>query len=1208
LAKGGKIMTEFFLKIYDWLVVRKWIATLLLCVVVALSVCFILRLHYKEDIADFLPKGEQSEKYSSVYEQMGGQSKIAIIFSTDNKDGNEDLIVSAIEAFGNNFKKADTAHTIKDIQLNVDESAIFDVLDFVSQNYPYFMTESDYARIDSLLYRDDYIASQLEADKQMLMLPTGNAMVDNMRYDPVHLFSPIIKRLQSFKVSDSYTLYDGCLFTDKGRKGLAFITSPYGISESDNNDKLSSIIDTAISKTEKDIKGIKITSVGAPLIAVTNAKQIKSDSILAIALSVILIFTLLFVSFRRMTDLFWIAFSLVLGWILALGAMALFKDSISIIVLGIGSVIIGIAVNYPLHYLDHLKHESDKRKALKEMAAPLLIGNITTVSAFLSLAWMNSKAMRDLGVFGSLVLVATILFVLIFLPIFVRGRKKNGPTHDVLFGKLSTFNFERKKVFLLPVIIITLVLGWFSLNTSFDSDMSHINYMTSQQREDMELLNSTLNKQGHKRIFAVAEGADMDKALQENEKIQTCVNKLISERKADNINGIGNFVPSTQKQKMLIRRWNDFWKDERHAALIDKIKSECAKAGFSADAFTPFYDMMAYDYQPQPANYFEPLIHSFANQYVVQSKGNVRIVNFVQTPSKDAATVKSDIRRVLSSSHGFAFDEEDIGLKLVNLLSNDFNYVGYVCGFIVFFFLWLSFGRIELSLLSFLPLAVSWIWILGIMQIGGIQFNIVNIILATFIFGQGDDYTIFITEGMMYEYAYGKKMLASYKSSVALSALIMFIGIGTLIFARHPAMRSLAEVTIIGMFTVVLMAYYLPPLLFRWITVSKGQLRQVPLTFKRLSYSLFALLFFLFGMFLFFIPFTYLYFLFGKDTERKKLRLHKMLCSVSGFVIRNVPGVKFSFENRFNERFDKPAVIICNHQAHLDLMCLMMLTPKLIFITKDWVWHNPFYGYVIRKADYYPASNGIDENIPKIKQLVKQGYSVVVFPEGTRSEDCRILRFHKGAFYLAEQLGIDILPIFIHGVGHVLPKKDFMLRSGSIHVEVDRRISLHEPAFGDGYRERTKKIHRYYINHYAEICKRLETTEYFLPYMEYKYMYKGHEVEKSCRRTLRQYNEFKQYIDDDCCNASKVAIVNSGNGEVAWLMALVNKDVDVFAYENDDDKYSIASHCSAIPPNLHFIKGGYDEEMADTDICYVINPTDEDKSKYASTNVKYIQL
>ena len=130
------------------------------------------------------------------------------------------------------------------------------------------------------------------------------------------------------------------------------------------------------------------------------------------------------------------------------------------------------------------------------------------------------------------------------------------------------------------------------------------------------------------------------------------------------------------------------------------------------------------------------------------------------------------------------------------------------------------------------------------MHLGGIKFNIVNIILATFIFGQGDDYTIFITEGLLYEYTYGKRMLKNYRNSVILSGILMFIGIGTLIFAKHPAMRSLAEVAIIGMVTVVLMACYLPPIIFGWLTKKKGKLREVPLTLKRLIYTFLTLLVF----------------------------------------------------------------------------------------------------------------------------------------------------------------------------------------------------------------------------------------------------------------------------------------------------------------------------------------------------------------------------
>jgi hypothetical protein len=110
------------------------------------------------------------------------------------------------------------------------------------------------------------------------------------------------------------------------------------------------------------------------------------------------------------------------------------------------------------------------------------------------------------------------------------------------------------------------------------------------------------------------------------------------------------------------------------------------------------------------------------------------------------------------------------------------------------------------------------------------QFNIVNVILATFIFGQGDDYTIFITDGLLNEYAYRKKLLPSYKNSIVISALIMFIGMGSLIVAKHPALHSLAEVTIVGMFTVVLMAWVVPPLIFNWLVRRHGEVRPEPIT------------------------------------------------------------------------------------------------------------------------------------------------------------------------------------------------------------------------------------------------------------------------------------------------------------------------------------------------------------------------------------------
>ena len=199
----------------------------------------------------------------------------------------------------------------------------------------------------------------------------------------------------------------------------------------------------------------------------------------------------------------------------------------------------------------------------------------------------------------------------------------------------------------------------------------------------------------------------------------------------------------------------------------------------------------------------------------------------------------------------------------------------------------------------------------------------------------------------------------------------------------------------------------------------------------------------------------------GGATDEHKLRYHEILQRRSRFVINHVPGTSFRFKNESGETFDTPSVIISNHQSHLDLMGIMMLTPRLIILTKNWVWHNPFYGIVIRYADFFPVSE-TEQMTAAIAEKVAKGYSVMIFPEGTRSEDCHIQRFHRGAFYLAERLGLDIVPVFIDGFGEVLPKKSFHLHPGDMTVQVLPRIRRTDPAWNYGFREMTSKMHKLY--------------------------------------------------------------------------------------------------------------------------------------------------
>ena len=271
--------------------------------------------------------------------------------------------------------------------------------------------------------------------------------------------------------------------------------------------------------------------------------------------------------------------------------------------------------------------------------------------------------------------------------------------------------------------------------------------------------------------------------------------------------------------------------------------------------------------------------------------------------------------------------------------------------------------------------------------------------------------------------------------------------------------------------------YGLPLRLWRWV--------------MKYVRTVYALLFFLFFMFVVIKPAVWVILKVKKwkgEKEPENRWLHKLIYRASRFVMltHGIPGVKFSYGVRRQESgdrsqetgvsslFDRPRVVICNHQSHLDLFCQLIFTPDIIFLTNDWVWNNPSYGLLIRHAEYYPVREGLEELLPKLRSLVERGYSIAVYPEGTRAKDCQIGRFHQGAFWLAEQLGVDILPMCLYGPGKILKKKTYTLQKGPVRIEVDEPVSLEElRAMGD-HMAQAKEMRRRYKERYEALANRIE--------------------------------------------------------------------------------------------------------------------------------------
>ena len=270
--------------------------------------------------------------------------------------------------------------------------------------------------------------------------------------------------------------------------------------------------------------------------------------------------------------------------------------------------------------------------------------------------------------------------------------------------------------------------------------------------------------------------------------------------------------------------------------------------------------------------------------------------------------------------------------------------------------------------------------------------------------------------------------------------------------------RDFARISVLNTVLCFLAVVYgLPLRLWRWLDCG-----------VRTVYAILFTLFFSLGVF------TPMVWLFGR--RGLKLWIHRLIYRSMRFLMlrHGIPGTTFTYKISEEVDFNKPAVYICNHQSHLDLPCQLMLTPKMVILTKDWVWNNPLYGLIVREAEFYPVSTGIEQLMPKLKSLVERGYSIALYPEGTRSENCRIGRFHKGAFAIAEQLGLDVVPMFLYGPGRILPKKTYHLRRGPIYMELGRPVTRAELNKMGDLRTQAQAMRRHYIEKYEIIANRIE--------------------------------------------------------------------------------------------------------------------------------------
>jgi predicted exporter len=812
-------------KLHNFLIKQKFIVFLALLVFVGIIGFLASLITLEEDISNLVPTGERQDVLMKVLDNTDFSDKIIVTISSETNPPDPEVL----SVYAQQFLDSVNLHLpeyVNDIQGKVPEEGLREVYNFIYHNLPLFLDEEDYFTIQERLVRER-IEEKLKENYKNLISPTGLVTKEFLFKDPLSLTGMGLQKLQELQVSDEFELYNNFLITKDQKHILLFISPALPASETDKNlyfvNKLQEI-QTSLNNEFPEVQG---EFFGGVLYAIANAGQIKKDIKNTLGIAGAILLLVLIYYYRRFYVPLLIFIPALLGGLTAIAVIYLLKGSISAISLGIGAILLGISIDYSLHILTHYKNNNNIKILYKEVTNPVLMSSTTTAIAFLCLLFLNSQALNDIGLFAAISVMTASVFALILIPLIYKAPKQLEASPTII-DKIASVDLHKKLPMVLILILVFVAGILYFTKVEFNNDLAALNFQPKEiKQKEKNVLK--IAARAAKSIYLVSYGNSVDEALEQNNALYNQLNSLEEQGAINSYSSIGRVVLSTSTQLAKIEQWKEFWTSQKKEQVQQDLISKSGNLGFKPQSFDSFYQLLSKDYKPLYLEDYRKISPLYLDDFIISGENFATVTTSINVKPEKLASVVRDIR---VQENVMIIDRNQINEGFLGNLKNEFNQLIGISIMAVFLVLLLFYRSLELTLLTLFPIGITWIITLGIMAILNIEFNILNIILSTFIFGLALDYSIFITNGFLKEYETGLRVLKTYRTSILLSVITTLLGIGALIFAEHPALRSISIISIIGVITAFLVAFVIQGYIFQSLFIDRKMGGKGPFSFK----------------------------------------------------------------------------------------------------------------------------------------------------------------------------------------------------------------------------------------------------------------------------------------------------------------------------------------------------------------------------------------
>jgi len=651
----------------------------------------------------------------------------------------------------------------------------------VLQYAPQVLGVRDLETIDSQLNKET-VAQKMRGIYRQSLRPESIFMSSLARTDPIGIKLLLLDKLRALPASMGYdvAIEDGHFISRDGRHTMLIIQTPVPMMDSQRSNELIAVLQDRIKELPPFVTA---DIISGHLHTVSNERVIKRDIKVASIIASVAFLMLFLLVFRDLRALFVFVIPLIaVVWSIIIATF--FEDRLSYLVIGFGTAIAGISIDYGLLVYIAMKRGADAMQTVK-LAKLVTIDAVTTMFSFFVLYFSLIRGYHQLALFSMLCVFICLILSLFVLPLTLSWKHYSLVSDPTIGDRLKRTNWPTTMtvgVWSLATIVFLIL----SFSVKFDSDVKKLDGSGPSVLQAEQTFHDVWGGKTNQAIFVVT-GTSLEHAMEVNDSIYREASYVVGR---GDFTSIALFWPSDKLRKENRDRWDRFWKQRRETKLRALIRETSAAYGFSDGAFAPFFDGL-YSHQKERVN---PggFIAQLEERFVVSKNGEYRIMSFFPDEQRyiDSLTEISKkypgtfivSGRTLSASIS-AFTAREV--KILAPLAVLFNVV----------LTWLFFRNWKETLIALVPLVTGVVWLLGIMSLFNMPLNVVNIVAGIVTTGVIVDYGL----GITYEYRYNLRI--GTVIAVTLSAVANVIGAGALLFAQHPALYSTGVAMVICMVT-----------------------------------------------------------------------------------------------------------------------------------------------------------------------------------------------------------------------------------------------------------------------------------------------------------------------------------------------------------------------------------------------------------------------